>query len=226
MPSPSPQSTATLSFTLQVARNARDLHDACAVRAAAYGHHLPELRQAFAEPDTLDRHPATVVLLCRDKATGAATGTARIQSSRAGRLLIENSLQLPERLQSGPRAEITRLSVSAGADPLTKLALMKASYLHCMAEGIHHLVIGARKPALIRTYQRLGFADVQGPDDWVPLAHANGLPHRVLAFDVAGAEDAWRVEQHPLLAFMVQTLHPDIQLENAEAAHCGALLAA
>lgn len=214
MQSPSHHSTATLGFTLNVARNERDLRDACAVRAAAYGHHLPELRQAFAQPDALDRHPDTVVLLCRDKATGAATGTARIQSSRAGALLIEQSLPLPAALQAGPRAEITRLSVTAGADPLTKLALMKASYLHCLSQGIAHLVIGARKPALIRTYQRLGFADVQGPDDWVPLAHANNLPHRVLAFDVAGAEAAWRAVQHPLLAFMVHTHHPDLEFEQ------------
>lgn len=226
MPSPAPLSTATLNFTLQVARNERDLQDACAVRAAAYGHHLPELRQAFAQPDALDRHPATVVLLCRDKATGQATGTARIQSSHAGRLLIEHSLPLPPALATRPRAEITRLSVTAGADPLTKIALMKASYLFCRAEGIDHLVIGARKPALIRTYQRLGFADVQGPDDWVPLAHANGLPHRVLAFDVAGAEAAWRAVQHPLLAFMVNTHHPDILIEDGRHAAMEVRLAA
>lgn len=226
MPSPASLSTATLNFTLQVARNERDLHDACAVRAAAYGHHLPELRQSFAQPDALDRHPATVVLLCRDKASGQAIGTARIQSSHAGSLLIEHSLALPAALRAGARAEITRLSVTAGADPLTKLALMKASYLLCRAEGIAHLVIGARKPALIRTYQRLGFADVQGPDDWVPLAHANGLPHRVLAFDVAGAEAAWRAVQHPLLAFMVHTRHPDILIGDCGASNIEVRLAA
>jgi len=207
-------STSTLSFTLHPVRDARDLQDACAVRAASYGHHLPELRQAFSQPEPLDHQPGTRVLLCRDKASGNAIGTARIQSSRLGPLLLEQSLRLPRSLASSPRAEITRLSVTAGSDPLAKLALMKASYLHCLAHGIHHLVIGARKPALIRNYQRLGFADVQGPDDWVPLAHAGGLPHRVLAFDVRAALATWQAERHPLLMFMVQTRHPDIVLDE------------
>ncbi|MFT3859394.1 MAG: hypothetical protein QM742_18450 [Aquabacterium sp.] len=55
------------------------------------------------------------------------------------------------------RAEVTRLSVRAGADPLVKLALMKAVYLHCMAAGVRWLVIGARSEALARGYRHLGF---------------------------------------------------------------------
>lgn len=209
-----PQSTATLSFTLDVVHDAADLLDACAVRADAYGHHLPELQQAFALPDALDSLPGTCVLLCRDKASGAALGTARIQSSADGPLLIEQSVALPAQLAAHSRAEITRLSVTAGSDPLVKLALMKASYLHCLAHGVRHMVIGARKPALIRTYQRLGFGDVLGPDDMVPLAHAGGLPHRVLAFDVAAARATWQAQRHPLWMFMIETRHPDIALDG------------
>ena len=211
-------STSTLSFTLQAVRHAGDLLDACAVRAGAYGHHLPELQQAFALPDALDHRPGTCVLLCRDKASGAAIGTARIQASDHGPLLIEQSLRLPPLLAQHRRAEITRLSVSAGADPLAKLALMKASYLHCLARGVRHMVIGARKPALIRTYQRLGFSDVLGPDEMVSLAHAGNLPHRVLAFDVSAARATWQAQQHPLWMFMIDTHHPDIvpDVEPAE----------
>jgi hypothetical protein len=74
------------------------------------------------------------------------------------------------------------------------------------------MVIGARNEALIRNYRRLGFRDVLGPDDRVPLAHAGGLPHRILAFDVTAAERTWAEARHPLYAFMVETFHEDIQL--------------
>lgn len=207
-----PTSTATLSFTLAPVRHAQDLRDARAVRSLAYGHHLPELITSFGQPDPLDEQPGTLVLLCRSKATGEATGTARIRCSQDGGLQIDQSLLLPAALAAAPRAEITRLAVLRGADPLTRLALMKAAYFHCLARGVRHLVIGARLPALIRNYQRLGFADVLGPDQFVPLAHAGGLPHRVLAFDVAAAHATWQASAHPLLPFMVETHHPDIHL--------------
>jgi hypothetical protein len=204
--------TCTLGFTLRQATSSDDLHEACAVRSQAYGHHMPELGDRFAEPDGLDRAHGTAVFLCRDKTTGRGTGTLRIQVSAFGPLLLENSLILPSWLAGMPRAEITRLSVLAGADPLTKLCLMKASYLFCLASQLRWMVIGARNDALIRNYRRLGFRDVLGPDDRVPLAHAGGLPHRMLAFDVVAAERAWAAAKHPLYTFMVETLHEDLQL--------------
>ena len=200
-----------LPFTLRPCLSQIDLLDACRVRAEAYGHHLPELKERFAQPDALDHKPGTSVLLCRDKADHAPMATARIQFSEDGPLQLEASLLLPRWLAGQSRAEITRLSVVAGGDGLARLALFKASYQLCMARGVDWLVIGARKPALIRTYQRLGFVDVLGPDDLVPLAHAGGLPHRILAFNVAQAHASWQASQHPLLSFMVGTAHPDIQ---------------
>lgn len=205
-------SSCTLGFRLQPAASHDDLLDACAVRAQAYGHHLPDMGQRLAQPDVLDRDPGTTVLLSRNKANGRATGTMRIQTSHPGPLMMEQSVTLPDWLAAVPRAEITRLAVSVGADPLTKLCLMKASYLFCMAQKVHWMVIGARNEALIRNYRRLGFIDVLGPDDLVPLAHTGGLAHRILAFDVLAAERAWAAARHPLYGFMVQTLHEDLQV--------------
>ena len=59
-------------------------------------------------------------------------------------------------MRSDTRAEITRLSAVAGADPLVKLCLMKASYLFCMATQIRWMVIGARNEALVRQYRSWG----------------------------------------------------------------------
>lgn len=202
----------SLSFTLCLADGAADLADACRVRAESYGHHLPEMKARLAEPDALDLAEGTAVLLCRDKASGAAIGTARIQTSAFGPLQLERSLILPGRYAGQPRAEITRLAVAAGADPLVKLCLMKASYLYCLANQQRFMVIGARNEALIRNYRRLGFQDVLGADDRVPLSHAGNLPHRILAFDVLTAERTWHEGRHALYAFMIDTYHEDLRL--------------
>ena len=88
-------SSCALGFALKVVSSHQDLLDACEVRAQAYGHHMPELGQSLLEPDELDFDPGTTVFICRDKETGLATGTMRIQSSTYGPLLMEGSLTLP-----------------------------------------------------------------------------------------------------------------------------------
>lgn len=208
-------SSCSLGFRLQPVASHADLLDACAVRAGAYGHHVPEMGLRLAEPDAIDLAAGTTVFLCRDKATGRATGTMRVQTSHAGPLMMERSVALPDWLAVAPRAEITRLAVVVGADPLTKLCLMKASYLFCMAQQVQWMAIGARNDALIRNYRRLGFVDALGRDERVPLAHTGGLLHRILAFDVVSAERAWAAARHPLYGFMVCTRHDDLQLEPA-----------
>jgi hypothetical protein len=207
-------SSCTLGFVLQPVASHDDLLDACAVRAQAYGHHVPELGLDLARPDALDLAEGTEVFVCRDKASGRATGTLRIQTSHAGPLMMERSVALPHWL-AVPRAEITRLAVSTGADPLTKLCLMKASYLYCVAKQVQWMVIGARNEALIRNYRRLGFIDAMEHDAQVPLGHTGGLLHRILAFDVVSAERTWSALRHPLYGFMVQTEHPELHIAPA-----------
>jgi hypothetical protein len=208
-------SACTLGFTLRRVASRDDLLDACSVRAQAYGHHLPQMAQDLADPDALDLSDGTAVFLCRDKASGRPTGTMRIQSSHHGALMMERSLALPDWLALEPRAEITRLAVAVGADPLTKLCLMKASYMYCMAEQLQWMVIGARNEALIRNYRRLGFKDAVGQGELVPLAHTGGLLHRIMAFDVAAARATWLRARHPLYGFMIDTLHTDLLLGPA-----------
>ncbi len=216
---------SALGFTLYPIASPQDLRDACEVRVRAYAHHLPELAERLAEPDEIDRHPATTVFLCRDKASGRAMGTMRIQTSEHGPLVLERGIALPPPLAQLQRAEITRLAVRTGADPLTKLCLMKASYLFCMARRVQAMVIGARKEALIRTYRRLGFRDVFGEGELKPLAHTGGLLHRILCFDVANAERTWAQDRHPLYSFMVGTIHDDLQVVHPVASPLRAALA-
>lgn len=202
----------SLSFRIRLARTRLDLQAACRVRAQSYGHHLPQMADVLMEPDLLDADENTVIALAVDKNTGAAIGTARFQTNAGGKLLIEHSMEVPDHVRSDSRAEITRLSAVAGADPLVKLSLMKASYLYCVARQVRWMVIGARSEALIRQYRRLGFSDLFEDQRTFPLLHAGKLEHRVLAFNVTTAERTWREMRNPLYQFIFDTVHPDIDL--------------
>ena len=206
--------TQTLSFTLRIAGSLNDLHRACEVRADSYGHHLPELSEAFAYPDATDLAPDTVVLICEDKRTGKAIGTARVQATTraGGQLPIEQCVELPPTMSSYGRAEITRLATVQGADPLARPILWKAGYLYCLANQAKWLLIGARSEALVRGYRRLGAVDLHEDQRYVKLTYAGDMPHRVLAFDVIAAERNWFECNHSLFTFMFETVHPDLQL--------------
>ena len=204
-----------LPFTVRMAITLEDLRDVGAVRCAAYGHHDAEAGQKLGQVEPLDYAEGTAVLLCRDKKSGAAIGTARIQISGYGPLVLEQSITLPDWLQHKSRAQISRLAVLAGADPRTKLSLMKACYQYCLATGVRWMVIGARSAALIRNYRNLGFKDVFEPGSWVPLASGGGLPHQILAFDVVGAKQAWQATRNRLYGFMTETFHADLQVVAA-----------
>lgn len=218
-------STSELGFSTTIARDRHSLRQACEVRALAYGHHLgdqPGLAQALVEPDATDLAAGTWVLVCRDKASGQVIGTARLQRNHPQPLPIEACVTLPDGLAAQARAEITRLAIRPGADPLVRPMLVKACWMLAVAAQVRHLVIGARSAALLRIYKALGFVDLlagsDGRSHLVPLAHAGGLPHHVLAFDVVAAERHWHAAQHALYAFMVQTWHPDLDLVGCPAA--------
>src|SRR5690606_6730734 len=213
---------AKLSFDVRVARTEAELAEACQVRAQAYGHHLGEAVAHFAEVEALDRSLHTTVLLVRDKASGQAIGTARIQASRRQPLVIEGSVALPRAMATQPRAEVTRLAVLSGTDPMVKLAIMKAVYHFCLAQGIRWLVIGARCEALARGYRHLGFEHFLPAGQMVPLAHAGAMRAVILTMDVQAARQYWEEGGHRLQAFMLGTAHQDMPvLEAARPAQSG-----
>jgi hypothetical protein len=52
--------------------------------------------------------------------------------------------------------------------------------------------------------------DVDGVGNLYPMAHAAGVPHRVMCMAPAEAEPIWRAADHPLFRFAFQTVHPDL----------------
>ena len=225
-------SALTHNFEVCIASTEAELQQACIVRKVAYGHHLgDEAVAGFSSVEALDRTPGTVVLLCRDKVTGEAVGTARINVGHdAHALLIERHVILPRQIASRLRAEVTRLAVLPGANGLVKLCLMKAVYHYCLANGIDWLVIAARNDALGRAYRGLGVKDFLAPGQMLPLPYAGNLPHYVFTFDVQDAEPSWRQSGHRLLGFMMdRSLRdlPDFQARPlpAVASHSQSLVA-
>ncbi|GAB7533840.1 hypothetical protein BGC_00450 [Burkholderia sp. 3C] len=164
------------------------------------------------EPD--DYGPNSFTLLAESKHDRSPLGTMRIQTNHAAPLRIAQSVELPEWI-SGSMANANRLAVVAGERGRTvKMGLFKAFYLLCLREGVEWMVVAARKP-LDRQYAALRFRDVFGQNEFIPLAHAMNIPHRVMAFDVGGADQQWREHPHPLREFMMLTDHPDINVNVA-----------
>lgn len=212
--SPAHRPIARLPFTVRVVDNEEALARALAMRQAAYRRHVPEFAKTMDQAEPYDRDPGGLVLLAESKLGRQPVGTMRIQSNACHPLALEVSLPLPSWL-TGRLVGATRLGVEAGEPGrMVKVALFKALYLYCIREGIDWMAIAARPP-LDRQYAALQFADVFGEKEFIPLPHAANIPHRVMAFDVANAEQRWRESGHPLHAFMIQTHHPDIDLSAA-----------
>jgi hypothetical protein len=207
-----------LPFTVRVARSERQLARAVQIRHAAYARHVPALAERLQLPEPTDREAGATVLLAEARLDGTPLGTMRIENNRERPLAIEQSVALPGSLRRRSLAEATRLGVATGrVGHMVKVMLFKAFYQLCRQGGIEWMIIGARSP-LDRQYEALLFRDVFPGRGFVPLAHAAGMPHRILGFEIAGAEARWRQARHPLYGLFCRTEHPDIDLSATETA--------
>ena len=201
-----------LPFTVRLVRNEDDLSKAVQIRHSAYARHLPGFAETLKSAETADAENGVVVLLAESKLDGSPLGTMRIQTNEFKPLCLEQSVELPTWLKARRLAEATRLGVTneRGGRVVTTV-LFKAFFQYCQQTGIEWMVIAGRAP-VDRTYDRLMFEDVFPGKGYIPLAHASNLPHRVMSFNVATAEVRWARATHPLLGFMCETHHPDINL--------------
>ena len=201
-----------LPFTVSIARSDEQLRKAVMMRHAAYARHVPALAELLKKPEVYDRDEGSVVLLAESKLDGSPLGTMRIQTNRHQPLAIEQSVELPEWLQGCNLAEATRLGVTLGrVGRVVKTMLFKAFFRYCEQAEIDWMVISGRAP-LDRQYEALLFKDVFPERGFIPMRHVGNIPHRVLAFDVATAEDRWAVADHPLYDFVFRTKHPALDL--------------
>lgn len=201
----------TLPFSVHIVCTEEELLEVQALRAQAYGHHLPLVAESFGRADPIDRERDTSIFFARDKATGRMVGSARIQTNRYSPLQIERSVQLPPSRQGQRLAEITRLTVMPGYEHPVRMALVKASYIFCVAIQVAGILAGSRR-SLVRQYKALGFNDLFEDERLVPLVHAGGMEHRVLFVNLITAESDWRQMNHPAYGFIFHTFHPDIAI--------------
>jgi hypothetical protein len=204
-----------LPFTVRVVRSEEALDKAVAIRQAAYARHVPAFAEKLKTPEANDYDQGSMILLAESKLDGSPVGTMRIQSNRYRRLVVEQSVELPARLQHKSMVEATRLGVAEGrVGRVTKVILIKALYLYCLEANIDWVIATARPP-LDKQYDGLLLEDLYS-GQFIPMRHVNDIPHRVLALDIPGARTRWDEAGHPLLDFMCNTHHPDIDLSNAD----------
>lgn len=207
--------TRPLDFAVRVVTTEAELQGVQALRAAAYGHHLPGIGESFGRPDPMDRQPDTVVFYARDKRTGTVVGSCRIQVNLMRPLQIEESVPLPPQWRGRVLSEITRLTVLPGySHQPVRLALVKACHLFCVARQIGGVLAGSRR-SLLRQYRSLGFVDVFEDGRLYPLRHGGNLEHRILFRDTVTAESDARSIQHPDYRFVFREHHPDIRIFEA-----------
>lgn len=203
-----------LPFTVRMVRTESELLKAVSIRHAAYARHVPDLARLLQRPESVDYSSDVEVVLAESKLDGSPLGTLRIQTNRNHPLVLEDSLRLPAWLQGRRMAEATRLGITDGvAGRLVKTVLFKVYYQYCLLNELDWMVITARAP-LDRQYERLLFKDVYPELGYIPMKHVGGLPHRVLALAVNEAHSAWHTAGHPLLEFMCNIQHPDIQINR------------
>jgi hypothetical protein len=203
-----------LPFIVRKVTSEADLARAVEVRYAAYQRHAASFAEALRTPEPLDRRPGTVVLLAEDKSDRAALGTMRIQTNAYEPLVLEQSITLPDWLQSRRLAEATRLGVTHDAiGPLVKNALFKAGILYCRVASVQNIVIAGRAP-IDRQYDALQFEEVYPGLGYIPLRHAGGVPHRILMLEVESARQRWQAVRHPLYEFVFETEHVEIDVSE------------
>ncbi|QAU33219.1 hypothetical protein [Janthinobacterium sp. 17J80-10] len=211
---PAPTAEERLPFTVRLVQTQEELSKALQIRYAAYARHVPSFAESLKMAEPNDRDSGVAILLAESKLDGSPLGTMRIQTNWYNPLSLEQSVELPAWLQNKSLAEATRLGVTEqkiGRN--VKTVLFKAYFLYCVENGIDWMVIAGRSP-IDRQYDRLLFSEVYPGMGYIPLRHANNMPHRVLSFEVATAEERWNLAKHPLTNFIFHTRHPDIDIGN------------
>jgi hypothetical protein len=205
----------SLPFRVEIAPR-QHLQDVANLRVTTYGKHLPALAETLSQPEPADFARGCEVFVARSKFDGGLLGTLRTHSNVFNPLPLQASLELPERFRGTRMVETTRLCVKGSPSASTvRSALFKAMHLYCLDQNVDWMLAAARHP-VDRLHDSLMFKDVQEPRVYYPMAHAGGVPHRVMCLSPSDAQRQWGDCQHPLYRFAFETHHPDIDCSMAQ----------
>ena len=198
-----------LPFRVKIA-TADELMAVARLRAKAYGKHLPALATHLLQPEAADFELGNEVFVAVSKLDGSMLGTIRTHPNLFKPLPLEASMDLPAGFHGRRLIEATRLSVLGNLQAsLVRNALFKTFFQYCLAQKADWMLAAGRRP-VDRLYDTMLWRDVDGVGNLYPMAHAAGVPHRVMCMAPADAEPIWRAADHPLFRFAFQTVHPDL----------------
>jgi hypothetical protein len=205
----------SLPFKVGIASR-QSLFEVARLRAESYGKHLPTLAESLSQPESADFARGCEVFVAKSKLDGSLLGTLRTHSNAFNALPMQTSIKLPERFRHTRMVETTRLCIKGSPNAsVVRGALFKALYQYCMQQNVAWIMVAGRRP-VDRIYDGLLFDDVDKPGTFYPMAHAAGVPHRVMCFSLSDAEYRWRTQQHPLYQFVIETRHTDVDVSNAQ----------
>ncbi len=168
-----------LPFRVKIA-TADELTAVARLRAAAYGKHLPALATRLLQPEAADFELGNEVFVAVSKLDGSMLGTIRTHSNLFKPLPLEASMDLPAHFQGRRLIEATRLSVLGNLQAsLVRNALFKTFFHYCLSQKADWMLAAGRRP-VDRLYDTMLWRDVDGVGKLYPMAHAAGVPHRVM----------------------------------------------
>jgi hypothetical protein len=204
-----------LPFRVEVVSR-HQLQEVANLRAATYGKHLPDLAASLGQPEPADFSRGCEVFVARSKLDDSLLGTLRTHANVFNPLPLQASIELPERFRRARMVETTRLCVKGGLSAsVVRNALFKAMHQYCLDQNVDWMVVAARRH-VDRIHDSLLFEDVKEPREYYPMAHAGGVPHRVLSMSVVDMQRQWSICKHPLYSFGFETRHSDIDISMAQ----------
>jgi hypothetical protein len=203
------------TVSVRLVRTSGQLVEIGRVRSRAYSKHVHNVHADDSGLDSQDQDSKTISIYCEDKTSKKTLGALRISIADDEFLPIQKAFLLPTEMLGTRIAEITRLAMPASPNSkFIKALLFKALFQYCVAMQVKWMIVGARSP-LDLEYLSLNFTDLTKSAGYVPIQHAWGLPHKVLAFEVMTAERRWHSLEHPLYDFVFKETHKEIEVFNS-----------
>lgn len=214
-PTERPLPTQALPFTVRLASKTHDLPGLVALRALAYGRHLPGMDEVLKAPEPDDLREDVVLLVAQSKADGRLLGSLRLISNQCRPVSLEGALPADSPLRGRKLGEVGRLTVLPGAHGrLVSSALYKAAFEASAKAGIEHVLLTARAP-VDRLYRGMQLKDVLGGRR-IPVGNTLGVPHTLYELPIKEAVTRWRQAQTPFYGFVALTHHPDILVDQTQ----------
>ena len=202
----------SLPFVVRLASAERDLLDVVSLRSQTYSRHNAPAARLVRTPEDQDLRGDGVVLVARSKLDGTAVGSVRVQTRVHRPLMVESAMQLPDEVVAGNPVELMRGSITNGiAGRMVSATFAKATFLLCNRLAFSHVIVTCREPVDLM-YRAYLFDELLG-GELIDLPYSPGARHKVLCLPMDKATERWQRHNPPLLDFMMNMEHPDIQVD-------------